>query len=178
MLAAIEVFATCKYRFQFEHGYIVLRLTSSLCEVCAVLTLATNLPAAAISLRIRQSAITRDTAKSCGSAATGSLCPGCGHTWRMMEHRIVAVILLRPEEMLLCHRSPARLAYPDVWDFPGGHVEPGENPLDALRREVAEELGAELDGVDGGPVLRRVDPQRSLDLTVWASRRWQCSGAC
>jgi hypothetical protein len=34
-------------------------------------------------------------------------------------------------------------------------------------------LGVELEGVDGGPVLRRVDPQRSLDLTVWASRRWR-----
>jgi 8-oxo-dGTP diphosphatase len=91
----------------------------------------------------------------------------------MMNHHVVAVILLRPEEMLLCHRAPARLAYPDVWDFPGGHVEPGDDPLDALRREVAEELGAELEGVDGGPVLRRVDLQRSLDLTVWASRRWR-----
>jgi 8-oxo-dGTP pyrophosphatase MutT (NUDIX family) len=91
----------------------------------------------------------------------------------MTDHHIVAVILLRPREMLLCHRKPARLANPDVWDFPGGHVEPGENPLDALRREVAEELGAELTGVDGDPVLRRVDPQRSLDLTVWASRRWR-----
>ena len=91
----------------------------------------------------------------------------------MTDHQIVAVILLRPEEMLLCHRAPARRANPDVWDFPGGHVEPGENPLDALRREVAEELGAELRGVDGGPVLRRVDLQRSLDLTVWASRRWR-----
>jgi 8-oxo-dGTP pyrophosphatase MutT (NUDIX family) len=91
----------------------------------------------------------------------------------MMEHQVVAVILLRPEEMLLCHRAPARRDYPDVWDFAGGHVEPGENPWDALRREVAEELGAELDGVDGGPVLRRVDPRRSLDLTVWASRRWR-----
>jgi 8-oxo-dGTP diphosphatase len=91
----------------------------------------------------------------------------------MMDHRVVAVILLRPEEMLLCHRTPARQANPDVWDFPGGHVEPGENPLDALRREVAEELGAELTGVDGGPVRHRLDPQRSLDLTVWASRRWR-----
>ncbi|HEU5389242.1 MAG TPA: NUDIX domain-containing protein [Streptosporangiaceae bacterium] len=90
-----------------------------------------------------------------------------------MDHHVVAVILLRPQEALLCRRTPTRLAYPDVWDFPGGHVEPGENPRDALRREVAEELGVELKGVDGGPVLRRVDPQPSLDLTVWASRRWR-----
>jgi len=38
---------------------------------------------------------------------------------------------------------------------------------------VAEELGAELAGVDGGPVLRRNDPQAGLDLTVWVSRRWR-----
>ena len=90
-----------------------------------------------------------------------------------MDHHVVAVILRRPEEVLLCHRAPTRLAYPDVWDFPGGHVEPGEDPLDALGREVAEELGVELKDVDGGPVLRRVDPQRGLDLTVWVSRRWR-----
>ncbi len=85
----------------------------------------------------------------------------------------MAVILRRPGRILLCHRSPARRWYPDVWDFPGGHVEPGERPFEALRREVAEELGAELEGVDGDPVLHRVDPQRSLDLTVWASRHWR-----
>lgn len=90
-----------------------------------------------------------------------------------MDHQVVAVILRRPSELLLCHRSPARQAYPDVWDFPGGHVEPGESPLDALRREVAEELGVQLEGVDGPPVLHRIDPQHSLDLTVWASHRWQ-----
>ncbi len=91
----------------------------------------------------------------------------------MAEHQVVAVILLRPGQVLLCHRSPGREAYPDVWDFPGGHVEPGELPADALRREVAEELGAELAEVDGNPVIHRVDPQAGLDLTVWTSRRWR-----
>jgi 8-oxo-dGTP diphosphatase len=89
------------------------------------------------------------------------------------EHHVVAVILRRADEVLLCHRSPGRRWYPDVWDFPGGHVQPGECPEDALRREVAEEPGAELEGVDGAPVLRRVDPHRGLDLTVWVSRRWR-----
>src|SRR6201994_3309025 len=90
-----------------------------------------------------------------------------------MEHNVVAVILRRDDEILLCHRSPTRRWYPDVWDFPGGHIEPGEDPQAALRREVAEELGAALHHVEGDPVLHRIVPDTGLDLTVWASRRWQ-----
>jgi mutator protein MutT len=90
-----------------------------------------------------------------------------------VEHHVVAVILRRANEVLLCHRSPGRRWYPDVWDFPGGHVEPGEDPQAALRREVAEELGAGLQAVEDEPVLRRIDPRTVLDLTVWTSRRWQ-----
>lgn len=85
------------------------------------------------------------------------------------------MILLRENQVLLCHRSPERRWYPDVWDFPGGHVLPGERPGDALRREVTEELGASLEGVDGAPVLHRIGPQAGLDLTVWVSRHWQGS---
>ena len=91
----------------------------------------------------------------------------------MEDHRVVAAILRRADQVLLCHRSPGRRWYPDVWDFPGGHIQPGEPARDALRRELAEELGVELESVDGGPVLRRIDSRRGLDLTVWVSRRWR-----
>jgi mutator protein MutT len=90
-----------------------------------------------------------------------------------MKHRVVAVILRQADEVLLCHRTPTRRWYPDVWDFPGGHVEPQERPQDALRREIAEELGVELEGVDGAPVLHRVISDTDLDLTVWQSRCWR-----
>jgi 8-oxo-dGTP diphosphatase len=90
-----------------------------------------------------------------------------------VEHHVVAVIMRRPGQVLLCHRSPGRRWYPDVWDFAGGHVEPGEDAQAALRREVAEELGADLQAVEDGPVLRRIDPNTGLDLTVWVSRRWR-----
>lgn len=52
----------------------------------------------------------------------------------------VAVALIRREgHILLCQRS-ATAKYPLKWEFPGGKVEPGETPEQALVRELEEEL--------------------------------------
>lgn len=56
-------------------------------------------------------------------------------------HEVVVGLLRRNKQVLLCHRHPQRRWYPNVWDLPGGHVEPHEDPLDALDRELREELG-------------------------------------
>jgi 8-oxo-dGTP diphosphatase len=95
-----------------------------------------------------------------------------GDTWFVDDHRVVAAILREGDRVLLCHRSPSRRWYPDVWDFPGGHVEPGESATDALRRELREELGVHLGSVDGEPIFRKTDPHDGLDLTVWVCSSW------
>ena len=63
-------------------------------------------------------------------------------------HEIVTAALVRQAQVLLVHRAPNRHAYPNVWDLPGGHREPGETELDALAREVREELGVESQAHD------------------------------
>ncbi|MEU8437829.1 NUDIX domain-containing protein [Streptomyces sp. NPDC029216] len=77
--------------------------------------------------------------------------PAHGETWT-----VGAVILDRDGRAFAQRRSPGRRLFPDCWDIVGGHVEPGESPLDALAREVEEETGWRL---------RRV--RRLLGITTW-----------
>jgi ADP-ribose pyrophosphatase YjhB (NUDIX family) len=70
--------------------------------------------------------------------------------------------------VLLCHRSPGRRWYPDVWDLPGGHVEAGESPARAPVREVHEELGVSMAEPSGPELARFVTA--AFDMRVWLVR--------
>ncbi|SCG56571.1 NUDIX domain-containing protein [Micromonospora zamorensis] len=59
-------------------------------------------------------------------------------------HVVVTGALVENGAVLLVHRSPTRRAYPDLWDLPGGHVDTGESELQALAREMHEELGVHI----------------------------------
>ena len=91
----------------------------------------------------------------------------------MALHLVVAAALVHAGEVLLCHRSPTRAWYPDVWDLPGGHVEDGESPQGALRRELSEELGVDIGIVTGPPAMSLEDGAAELRLSVWAVTGWR-----
>ncbi|MFE5403525.1 (deoxy)nucleoside triphosphate pyrophosphohydrolase [Streptomyces sp. NPDC004596] len=80
---------------------------------------------------------------------------------------VVGAALLDAGRLLAARRSaPPELA--GRWELPGGKVEPGERPEDALTRELAEELG-----IDAEPV-ERVPGEWPLKspyvLRVWTAR--------
>lgn len=60
------------------------------------------------------------------------------------RHAIATAALVRAGRILLVHRHPDRQWYPDCWDLVGGHIEPGESPEDAVRRECQEEIGVDV----------------------------------
>ncbi len=54
--------------------------------------------------------------------------------------RVVAAIIEKHGKLLVCQRTRHQ-TMPLKWEFPGGKIEEGEQPRDALRRELEEELG-------------------------------------
>jgi 8-oxo-dGTP pyrophosphatase MutT (NUDIX family) len=87
--------------------------------------------------------------------------------------RIVTALLRDGNRILLCHRSPRRRWYPDVWDLPGGHVEPGELPGVALARELREELGIDI-AAPSGPPVQEVHAD-TFDMQIWLIEAWMGS---
>ncbi|MEV0647394.1 NUDIX hydrolase [Phytomonospora sp. NPDC050363] len=84
--------------------------------------------------------------------------------------QIVVGLLRDGDRVLLCHRSPQRRWYPDVWDLPGGHIEPGELPGVALARELREELGIDVEAPAGPPMRRLQGP--TYDMRIWLIDTW------
>ena len=57
--------------------------------------------------------------------------------------RVVAAIITDGKRILATQRGYG--AFKGMWEFPGGKIEPGEEPRQALRREIMEELQLEID---------------------------------
>jgi len=54
--------------------------------------------------------------------------------------QVVAALIERESRILICRRN-AHQPHPLKWEFPGGKIEPFEEPVKALCRELEEELG-------------------------------------
>jgi len=63
----------------------------------------------------------------------------------MRERKLVVAALVREGGRILMSRRRPDQAMPNLWEFPGGKVEPGEHPEAVLRREVREELGCDIE---------------------------------
>lgn len=58
-------------------------------------------------------------------------------------YRVVAAILIH-DGKILCGKRGAGY-FESQWEFPGGKIEAGESKIEALKREIHEELGYEID---------------------------------
>ncbi len=81
----------------------------------------------------------------------------------MKRIRVVAAVVRRGDAILVTRRLD-RPGSPGQWEFPGGKVEAGEDEPAALRREIAEELGCDVEV--GRLLLRHAHAYPDLDVAL------------
>jgi 8-oxo-dGTP diphosphatase len=82
---------------------------------------------------------------------------------------VVAAVIIRDGCVLACRRNAERSAG-GLWEFPGGKVEPGESPQEALAREIREELGVDI---EVGELIHRATTATDgvhVDLSSYAAK--------
>ncbi len=87
--------------------------------------------------------------------------------------RCVAGVLISDGRVLLTKRGPHLRLYPDIWDLPGGHIEDGESPEDALRRELLEELDVEIRSFRLMDSILHPDPVEPIEVMVFVVSSWE-----
>ncbi len=100
----------------------------------------------------------------------GAVVPTEGAATRWVE--VAAGVIVGAEgRFLLGQRAPGTF-YPGYWEFPGGKVEPGESPAEALRRELHEELGIDARVLHPWIVREHVYEHASVRLHFFEVADW------
>jgi mutator protein MutT len=103
----------------------------------------------------------------CGSAGEHRgnqlRCPACGYVVWAGSAVSVSALVIDDDRILLARRA----VEPGIglWDTPGGFVEEGEHPRDAVRRELSEETGLTAESVEQLAIIMDRYEERHL-LTI------------
>lgn len=92
---------------------------------------------------------------------------------RLPVVQVVAAVLRDRQGRVLIAERPAGKPLAGFWEFPGGKLEAGERPADALRRELREELGIEAQAAYRLLRFSHVYPDKRVELDVWRVTRYQ-----
>jgi 8-oxo-dGTP diphosphatase len=86
---------------------------------------------------------------------------------------VVVAVIRGDDGRILIALRPSHLDQGGLWEFPGGKREPGESRLEALARELGEELGIEVRG--GTPLLQlsHAYPDKDVRLDIWEVTDWR-----
>ncbi|PZQ24702.1 MAG: 8-oxo-dGTP diphosphatase MutT [Sphingopyxis macrogoltabida] len=88
---------------------------------------------------------------------------------------VVAVAMVDRDGRILVQQRPEGRAMAGLWEFPGGKLEAGETPEQALVRELAEELAIDVEEACLAPACFASDTlgEKHLLLLLYVCRKWR-----
>ncbi|THD44683.1 MAG: 8-oxo-dGTP diphosphatase MutT [Bradyrhizobium sp.] len=88
---------------------------------------------------------------------------------------VAAAALVDADNRVLIARRPKGKALADLWEFPGGKIEAGERPEEALIRELREELGVTVKPACLAPLTFASHAYETFHLLMplYVCRRWE-----
>ncbi|WP_277751495.1 (deoxy)nucleoside triphosphate pyrophosphohydrolase [Aurantiacibacter suaedae] len=90
----------------------------------------------------------------------------------------MALALIDNRGRILLQQRPAEKHHGGLWEFPGGKVDSGETPREALAREIAEELAIGVDPADCTALLLAEEAREGsppVILMLYRATRWSGS---
>ena len=87
---------------------------------------------------------------------------------------VTACALIDPDGRVLVSQRPEGKSMAGLWEFPGGKIEPGERPEEALIRELKEELGIDVKEECLAPLTfaSHAYEDFALLMPLFVCRRW------
>ena len=81
--------------------------------------------------------------------------------------KVVSGVIQNNEGLYFVALRPPHVPFSGVWEFPGGKIEAGESPFEALVRELKEEIGITVIAANLLMQFQHAYPTRIIDMSAW-----------
>ncbi len=85
---------------------------------------------------------------------------------------VAVAVFIKPDGSFLLSSRPAGKPYPGYWEFPGGKIEAGESVLQAMKRELTEELNVSITKASPWFTFKMVYTHATVRLHCWRVSEW------
>lgn len=88
----------------------------------------------------------------------------------LKQVHVVGAVIMNEQQEILCALRSLEMSLGGLWEFPGGKIEAGETPQEALTREIQEELGCTIEVGDFLATCTHEYPNVRVQLDTYFAR--------